>query len=306
MPVLSQHIGAETHASLVLLFCLLQSVESLDYQTRAGNSDHSRVCILAILVFQTRCYQIQTDITHALGEGCTSLPLTINNQDCQNPRLERQHGHHLELSEESLVGKHLAQAQTLCKLSYISRHPTRKCYPILLFLSQLLYVHHPLLPFTASMPLELILSNSSTHRGSRADPTSQHGQHRVDIARARPLLMRHDIVLAVHLGLLNHLTIRPHAVLSVGSGEVVRDEGVGMQASEGDELPAVAELAEALNVRLLLVAGHGGLPVEGGGEVVGESVSYVSRAGFRGEGERTHFCSGHTACTPSANSCAWA
>ena len=44
-----------------------------------------------------------------------------------------------------------------------------------------------------------------------------------------------------------------------------------MQACEGDELPAVAKLSEALDVGLLVGGGHGALPVEGGGEVVGES-----------------------------------
>ena len=41
-----------------------------------------------------------------------------------------------------------------------------------------------------------------------------------------------------------------------------------MEASESDELPAVAELGETLNVGLLFRARHGGFPVEGGGEIV--------------------------------------
>jgi hypothetical protein len=45
-----------------------------------------------------------------------------------------------------------------------------------------------------------------------------------------------------------------------------------VQAGQRDELPAVAELGEAADVGLLVVARHGRLPVEGGGEVVGESV----------------------------------
>jgi hypothetical protein len=35
-----------------------------------------------------------------------------------------------------------------------------------------------------------------------------------------------------------------------------------VQTGQGDELPAVTQLAEALDVGLLLVAGHGLLPVE--------------------------------------------
>ena len=60
-----------------------------------------------------------------------------------------------------------------------------------------------------------------------------------------------------------------------------------MQAGEGDELPAVTQFAEAVDVRFLFGAGHGGFPVERGREVVGESgkvvlVSYVSFGGNGG------------------------
>ena len=48
-----------------------------------------------------------------------------------------------------------------------------------------------------------------------------------------------------------------------------------MQTGECDELPAVAELGEALDICFLLVAGHGCFPVERGGEVVCESVIFV-------------------------------
>lgn len=123
--------------------------------------------------------------------------------------------------------------------------------------------------------------------------------------------MRHDIDLVLHLGLLDQLSISPHPLLGVGLGEDVGDERGGVQAGEGDELPAVAEFGEALDVRLLLVARHGRLPVEGGREVVRESVgnrTEVSGAHpltAHGAGDTTtYFCSGHTACTPLANSSA--
>lgn len=72
------------------------------------------------------------------------------------------------------------------------------------------------------------------------------------------------------LGLLDDFSVGAHAVLGEGLGEGVGDEGGLVQAGEGDKLPAVAELGEAVDVGFLLFAGHGGLPVEGGGEVVCE------------------------------------
>lgn len=82
--------------------------------------------------------------------------------------------------------------------------------------------------------------------------------------------MGDDVDTLLHLGLLHELAVGAHAVLGEGLGELVRDKRGGVQAGQGDELPRVAELAETLDVGLLLVAGHGLLPVEGGGQVVGE------------------------------------
>jgi len=85
-----------------------------------------------------------------------------------------------------------------------------------------------------------------------------------------------------------------------------------VQTGEGDELPAVAELGEALDICFLLVAGHGCFPVERGGEVVCESVIFVisfatkKRDWMIGGGGVSYFCSGQTAWTPSANSFACA
>ena len=80
-----------------------------------------------------------------------------------------------------------------------------------------------------------------------------------------------------------------------------------MQAGEGDELPAVAQFAEAGDVGFLFVGGHGGFPVEGGREVVGESVKIesVSYVLLRRDSGK-YFCSGQVACTPLANSSACA
>ena len=84
--------------------------------------------------------------------------------------------------------------------------------------------------------------------------------------------MLDDVDAQLNLGLLDELAVGAHADLGVGAGEAVAGEGRGVQARQGDELPAVAQGGEAADVRLLLVAGHGRLPVEGRGEVVGESI----------------------------------
>lgn len=106
--------------------------------------------------------------------------------------------------------------------------------------------------------LKLSLSHLLTH-GRRARNTSgNHLQHVIDVVRAGPLLVSNHVDSILHLRLLNQRAISLHAVL----GEVLRkgvgDEGGRVQARKGDELPAVAELAEARNVGFLLLTGHGG------------------------------------------------
>lgn len=56
-----------------------------------------------------------------------------------------------------------------------------------------------------------------------------------------------------------------------------------MQTRERDELPAVAQLAQTLDIRLLLRARHGSLPVERGREVVSEFLLRVHGVHALGE-----------------------
>lgn len=74
----------------------------------------------------------------------------------------------------------------------------------------------------------------------------------------------------LHLGLLDQLAVRAHSVLGEVLRELVADERGRVQTGQGDELPAVTQLAQALDVRLLLVARHRLLPVEGRRQVVGQ------------------------------------
>ena len=119
--------------------------------------------------------------------------------------------------------------------------------------------------------MKLILRHTPTHRRRATHTASNHLQHLIRIRGTAPLLMLDHIDTELHLGLLHQLAIRTHALLRVGARKAVADQRRRVQARERDELPAVAELGEAADVRLLLVARHGRLPVEGGGEIVGES-----------------------------------
>lgn len=122
---------------------------------------------------------------------------------------------------------------------------------------------------------KLILGDTLTHGGSTANAAGNHLLQLVDVGGATPLLVLDDVDALLNFWFLNELAVGAHADLAVGAGELVADEGGGVEAGEGDELPAVAEGGETTNVGLLLVSRHGCLPVEGGGEVVSESAKFV-------------------------------
>ena len=130
--------------------------------------------------------------------------------------------------------------------------------------------HHITHPSHHTHLFELILSDTLAHRRRGADATGDHLLELIDVRGARPLLVLDDIDTGLDLGLLDELAVGAHADLAVRLGELVADERGGVQTREGDELPAVAELGEAADVGLLLVAAHGGLPVERRRQVVGE------------------------------------
>src|SRR5690348_14422597 len=116
--------------------------------------------------------------------------------------------------------------------------------------------------------MKLRLRDSFAHGTRAADTTSDHLEQAVDVASAAPLLVADNINVGLHLGLLDHLAVRPHASLDKGLTELICDQRSRMQARECDELPAVTQSAEAFDVGLLLIGWHGSLPVERGGEVV--------------------------------------
>ena len=122
-------------------------------------------------------------------------------------------------------------------------------------------VHSSTVP---NIDLELILRDPFPHSTGTRNASRNHLQQIIHIIRSRPFLMRDNVNLIFHLGFLDQFAVRAHSLLRVGLGELVRDEGRGVQTCERDELPAVAEFTEALDVGFLFFPGHGRFPVEGG------------------------------------------
>lgn len=119
--------------------------------------------------------------------------------------------------------------------------------------------------------MELILRHTFTHGARAAHAARDHFQEVVDVVGAAPLLVGDDVDLVLHLGLLDEFAVGAHAALRKGLGEGVGDQGGRVQAGQGDELPAVTQLGQPLDVGLLVLGRHGRLPVETRREVVRES-----------------------------------
>jgi hypothetical protein len=118
---------------------------------------------------------------------------------------------------------------------------------------------------------KLILSNTLAHRTRATNTSAHHLQQLIRIVRAAPLLVRNNLNALLHLRFLHNLAVSPHAPVGESGRERVGDESGRVQARERDELPAVAHGREARDVGFLVFGLHGRFPVEGGGEVVGES-----------------------------------
>jgi hypothetical protein len=118
--------------------------------------------------------------------------------------------------------------------------------------------------------LELGLGNLLTHSSSGGNTTSDHLEETVNVVSTRPLLVSNDIDTVLHLGLLDQRSVSLHSLLGVSLSEGVRDKSVGVESSQGDELPAVSKLSKTGDVSLLVIGGHGRLPVERRRQVVGK------------------------------------
>lgn len=148
--------------------------------------------------------------------------------------------------------------------------------------------------------LELIFGNTLAHSRRRTYTAGHHLQKIVDVVCSTPLLMRKHIDLVLRFWFLDDFAVRPHSLLSICLGECVGHKSALVQTGERDELPAVTQFGQALDVGFLLVTWHGGFPVERGREIIRQSINIVSMDD-ENRSEGTYFCSGHTAWTPSAN-----
>ena len=111
---------------------------------------------------------------------------------------------------------------------------------------------------------KLLLRDTFPHRTRAAHSTRNHSQEIIRIICATPLLMCYYITPTLHLRLLDQLAVSAHALLRERTTELVRDQCRGVQARQCDELPAVAQLAEALDIGFLVGGAHGCFPVERG------------------------------------------
>ncbi|KAH3684207.1 hypothetical protein WICPIJ_004850 [Wickerhamomyces pijperi] len=117
---------------------------------------------------------------------------------------------------------------------------------------------------------ELIFSDTLTHGSCRGNTTSDSLQQVINVFSTRPFLMLDNFNTQVDFRLLNVLSIGFHTDFSVFFRELVDSQGSCMQPSQCDELPDVTQLTQSLNVAFLVSNGHGCVPVERWGQVVGQ------------------------------------
>mmetsp|Transcript_35335 Transcript_35335/g.80257 ORF Transcript_35335/g.80257 Transcript_35335/m.80257 type:complete len:443 (-) Transcript_35335:520-1848(-) len=118
---------------------------------------------------------------------------------------------------------------------------------------------------------ELGLGDACAHDARGGCATRDDVAHLVDDLGAAPLLVGDGLDAVLALQPLDELHVGRGAVHAIVLGKVVNAQGVAMEAGQGDELPAIAQLAEVPDERLHLGLGHaGGVPVEGRAQVVGE------------------------------------
>mmetsp|Transcript_33377 Transcript_33377/g.71895 ORF Transcript_33377/g.71895 Transcript_33377/m.71895 type:complete len:438 (-) Transcript_33377:409-1722(-) len=128
---------------------------------------------------------------------------------------------------------------------------------------------------------ELFFRDTSGHDACGGEAATDHIAHLVHDLRTTPLLMGQGLNLVLALLALDHGNIGVGTLCGILLGEEVDAEGIAVEASQGDELPAEAQLRQVPNEGLHLRIRHAcTVPVEGGAQVVGQHLM-----GHRG----THF-----------------
>jgi hypothetical protein len=133
-----------------------------------------------------------------------------------------------------------------------------------------LFAVQDLLKVNRNASMELIFSDTLAHGAGAANTTSHQLEEIICVVGTAPFLVSDDFASRVHLWLLDQLSISTHTMLAVCLGEGISNESSLMQTSKSNELPAVTEFSQSVNVGLLLITWHGSLPVERRRQVVSE------------------------------------
>ena len=118
---------------------------------------------------------------------------------------------------------------------------------------------------------ELLLRNARGHDAGGGQAAAHDVAHLVHDLRSAPLLVGQGLYLVLALLSLDHLHVCRRTVLGVLLGKEINAEGIAVEAGQGDELPAKAELGKVPNEGLHLRISHAGtVPVEGRAQVVSQ------------------------------------
>mmetsp|Transcript_131743 Transcript_131743/g.294797 ORF Transcript_131743/g.294797 Transcript_131743/m.294797 type:complete len:543 (-) Transcript_131743:149-1777(-) len=135
--------------------------------------------------------------------------------------------------------------------------------------------------------VELLLRDARAHdpRGGLAARDDVAGL--VDDLGAAPFLVSQGLHTVLPLLALDKLHVSSCPALGVVPSEEVDAERVAVEARQGDELPAEAQLREVPDETLHLGVGHAGtVPIEGGAQIVGEHLVGHSGLDLGGELDR--------------------
>mmetsp|Transcript_26255 Transcript_26255/g.54075 ORF Transcript_26255/g.54075 Transcript_26255/m.54075 type:complete len:424 (-) Transcript_26255:436-1707(-) len=132
--------------------------------------------------------------------------------------------------------------------------------------------------------VELLLCDTRAHDTCGGLATRDNVAGLVDDLGAAPFLVSQGLHTVLPLLALDKLHVSSCPALGVVPSEEVDAERVAVEARQGDKLPAESQLRKIPDEGLHLGIGHaGGIPVEGGAQVVGEHL--VRNRGLHRRGE---------------------